>query len=236
LGLKDDLTSEVKSIFKSAWKEEAASSVPEPKDLTLNANHAKELDGAVVLYSDIDGSTTMVEQLSWSKSAELYKAYLRCASQIIRAEKGVITAYDGDRVMGIFYERTKNTNAVRAALKINYAVHHIIQTEYAAYYTGSNFVLKHVVGVDSSKLHAARVGVHGDNDLVWVGRAANIAAKLCALSEGHIWITNSVYNAMLDSAKYHNGSSETGTNMWEKRLWTKMDNMEIYRSTYSVQC
>jgi len=29
----------------------------------------------------------------------------------------------------------------------------------------------------------ARVGVREDNDIVWIGRAANYAAKLCALSE-----------------------------------------------------
>jgi class 3 adenylate cyclase len=236
LALKDDLTSEVQSIFKSAWKEEAASSVPEPEDLNLNANHAKALDPAVVLYADIDGSTTMVEQLKWSVSAELYKAYLRCASQIIRAEGGVITAYDGDRVMGIFYEGSKNTAAARAALKINYAVHSIIRPEFSAYYKSSDFVLKHVVGVDHSTLHAARIGVHGDNDLVWVGRAANMAAKLCSLSDAPIWITKAVYESILDSAKFSNGSSTTGTNMWEKRFWTKMNNMEVYRSTWIVPC
>ncbi len=236
MGLKDDLTSEVKAIFKSAWTEEAANSVPDSEDLRLNANHAKKLDPAVVLYADIDGSTAMVEQLSWTKSAELYKAYLRCASQIIRAEGGAITAYDGDRVMGIFYEDSKNTNAVRAALKINYAVHKVIRPEYSAYYTSSNFLLKHVIGIDHTTIHAARIGVHGDNDLVWVGRAANIAAKLCTLSDAPIWITKAVYDCMQDTAKFTNGSSATGTNMWEKRLWTTMNNMEVYRSTYIVPC
>jgi class 3 adenylate cyclase len=85
---------------------------------------------------------------------------------------------------------------------------------YAFYSNG--FVLKHVVGIDRSDLHAARIGVREDNDIVWVGRAANYAAKLCALSEKPIWITGEVYNAMLDSVKYANGNA-LSPHMWELR-------------------
>lgn len=44
-------------------------------------------------------------------AAEIYKSYLHCASKIIRCENGVITAFDGDRVMGIFIGDLKNTSA-----------------------------------------------------------------------------------------------------------------------------
>jgi class 3 adenylate cyclase len=228
MGLKDDLVSEVQSVFTKAWTEEDATVVPDPEDLLLNKNHAKKLDTAVVLYADIDGSTNMVDELTWEIAAEVYKAYLRCASQIIKSEGGTITAYDGDRVMGIFVGDSKNSSAAKAALEINYAVEKIIRPEFSAFYTSRSFVLKHVIGIDRTILRAARIGVHGDNDIVWVGRAANYAAKLCTLSERPIWITKAVYDNLRDDVKYSNG-----TNMWEQRFWTKMNNMEVYASTWT---
>lgn len=227
MALIDDLKAEVQSAFASAWTEDAATVAPAPAALRLNANHAKHLDSATVLYADLDGSTNMVDTLSWQSAAEVYKVYLRCASKIVKNEGGVITAYDGDRVMAVFTGDTKNTSAVTAALKINYAVEEIIRPAYAKQNSRSSFVVRHVIGIDTSALRAARIGVVGDNDLVWIGRAANYAAKLCNISEKPIWITKAVYDRLMDSAKL-SGS----TNMWQKRAWTPMNNMEIYCSTY----
>jgi class 3 adenylate cyclase len=228
LGLKDDLSAEVRKTFADEWDEQSATAVPVPEQLRLNANHAKDLELATVMYADLDGSTPMVDNYKWQFSAEIYKAYLRCAGAVIRSEGGVITAYDGDRIMAIFTGGTKNTQAVRAALKINFAVHSIIRPAIKTQYADSAFDLNHVVGIDSSQLRAARIGVKGDNDLVWIGRAANYAAKLTTLPGKPIWITKTVYDKMNDEVKL-----AQGTNMWEVRQWTAMNNLQIYCSNYT---
>jgi len=88
--------------------------------------------------------------------------------------------------------------------------------------------LRQTVGVDTSKLLVARTGVRGANDLVWVGRAANYAAKLTELGpEPSSWITGDVYDKLHESLKFTDGKA-----MWEKRLWTSMDKMAIYQSTW----
>jgi len=227
MALKDDLVKEVKATFSSQWQVQDTASVPAPEDLRLNANHAKNLDTATILYTDLDGSTNMVDSHNWEFSAEVYKTYLRCAAEIIRSEGGVITAYDGDRIMAVFTGELKNTNAVRCALKINYAVCKIINPALKEQYPSTDFTLKHVVGIDTSQLRTARIGVRGDNDLVWIGRAANYAAKLTTLSENSTWITKSVYDKMNDSVKFSNG-----VNMWKPRSWTAMKNLPIYCSNY----
>lgn len=227
MGLKEDIESEVLGIFRAQWTEETTTKIPAPEDLRLNTNHAKNLEAATVLYADLDGSTNMVDSFKWQFAAEVYKAYLRCASQIIKSEGGTITAYDGDRVMAVFIGNTKNTTAVRTALKINYAVEEILNPAIKAQYASTSFVLKHVVGIDTSNLHAARIGVRGDNDIVWIGRAANYAAKLCTRPEKPLWITKAVFDVMHQDVKY---AGEVA--MWDKKLWTPMDNAEIYCSTY----
>lgn len=227
MGLKDDLTAEVKKTFADDWQVQATTSIPNPEDLLLNSNHAKDLETATVLYADLDGSTSMVDGFKWWFAAEVYKTYLRCAAELIRSEGGTVTAYDGDRVMAVFTGSTKNTTAVRTALKIHCAVVDIIRPAIKAKYPTTDFMLNHVVGVDTSQLRTARIGVRGDNDLVWIGRAANYAAKLTNESEQPLWITEAVYERLQDSVKFHNGQD-----MWEKRSWRSMNNMVIYCSTY----
>lgn len=229
MGLKDDLFSEISNAFEAEWQVEKAQQVPAPEALRLNSNHAKDLDVATVLYADIDGSTNMVDSRPWWFSAEVYRAYLRCAAAIIKLEQGVITAYDGDRVMAVFTGNNKNTSAVRCAMRINYAVLHIIQPAISAHPTEhKNFVFKHKVGVDTSQLHAARIGVRGDNDIVWIGRAANHAAKLNAIKrEEPIWISDDVYKKIHESVKY-----DQGVDMWKKFTWSAMNDLPVYATDY----
>jgi class 3 adenylate cyclase len=223
--LKEDLESQVQQIFQDAWTTETTTGVPDPEDLQLD-NHAKNLEESTVLYADLDGSTDMVNGYQWWFSAEVYKAYLRCAARVIAAEGGTVTAYDGDRVMAIFTGDSKNTSAVRAALKINYTVLEIIRPAIKARY-GNDFVMNHVVGVDTSPLHAARIGVRGYNDLVWVGRAANYAAKLTSLAGKPIWITKDVYDNMNNVVKFHGE-----VDMWLNHTWTAMNDFPICSTTY----
>jgi len=225
MALGDELRAEVRKIFREQWAVREGQKVPDVEDLKLG-NDAVELDAAV-LYADLAESTAMVDTYPWTFAAEIYKTYLHCASKIIRAEEGTITAFDGDRVMAVFIGKTKNTSAVRCALKIKYAVAEIVNPLLKETYPKSAFDVGHVVGIDTSKLRVARTGVWGANDLVWVGSAANHAAKLSSLTRGYSYITKSVYDAMLDVAKFTNGE-----NMWEARTWTAMNDETIYRSSW----
>lgn len=223
MSLKDDLQLAVKQILHdNSWTIRDGTVVPEPEDLGLG-NDGVNLSGTV-LYADISGSTQLVDSVTPQFAAEVYKSYLACAARIIKSEEGVITAYDGDRVMAIFIGKGMCTNAVRAALKIKGAVQSIVQPALKAEYPQSDYVLKHVIGIDASKLLASRIGVRNDNDLVWVGRAANYAAKLTTLSdEFSIWITGAVYNGIDQAVKFAGN-----TNMWKEFAWTSMNKMRIY--------
>lgn len=228
MALLDDLKTDVAGTFTGDnWEEQDATIVPAVADVTLSSNHAKHFKSATVLYADLDGSTDMVDNYKWWFSAQVYKAYLRCAGKIIRNEGGVITAYDGDRIMAVFIGGTKNTSAVRAALKINYAVSQIINPAIKAKHPTTDFVLRHVIGIDTSALRAARIGVHRDNDLVWVGRAANYAAKLCNDASNSIWITSSVYDPMMSTVKTYKG-----TNMWVWKMWPAKPEMKIFGTSW----
>jgi len=227
-----DIEAEVKRIFLEKWEQSKAAIVPEPSDIALEKNEAKVIDDGTVLYADLSGSTSMVQNHKPHFAAEVYRAYLYSAAQIIRYEGGVVTAYDGDRVMAVFMGKTPNTNAATSALKINYAVKKIINPAIQAQYgTIIAYSVKQVVGVDRGSLWVARTGVRGDNDLVWVGRAANYAAKLTEIANDDAsFITGEVFDRLNDTAKYENGPT---TPMWRERQWSQMNNMRIYSSNWT---
>lgn len=236
--LKEELEAEVKRIAETRWDVREGGAVPEPEQVVL-ANGGVKLD-ATVLYADMAESTGLVETVPASLAAEVYKAFLYCACKIIRANGGTITSFDGDRVMGVFVGDTKKTDAVKSALKLNYIVKKLVAPILKSYYETSQewkrFVplldLRHAVGIDSSTILAARTGIRGSNDLVWVGRAANYAAKLATIRRPSYstWITKAVYEKMKDEAKY---TTEGGPSMWEEFSHKIGEtSMTVYGSSY----
>lgn len=227
MSLKDDLEKEVSAVFRGRWNERDGNVVPDDKSISLD-NDAVKIK-ATVLYADMAGSTKLVDEETQTFAAEIYKTYLHCAAKVIRSENGEITAYDGDRIMAVFIGDLMNTRAVRSAMKINFAVVSIITPAIKAIYTSKDYVPKQVIGVDTSDLLVAKTGIRGANDLVWVGRAANHAAKLTELPPTFAtYITAEVYAAMSPSLK----TSDDGRTMWERATWNTFNNELIYRSTW----
>jgi class 3 adenylate cyclase len=230
MSFKDDLENTVKRIFREQWQTRKGTKVPDPVDLGLGKNDAIEFDRATILYADLSGSTTLVDTKSWTLAAEIYKTFLHCAAEIIKKEGGSITSYDGDRIMAVFIGDSQTTPAARCGLKINYAVLKIINPALKAQYPNENYSVRQVVGIDTSPIRAARTGVRGDNDIVWIGRAANYAAKLTELNAAQkTWVTEDAYNHMLDAAKL---GGDPPQNMWKKFTWTEHGNRIIYGSTW----
>jgi len=129
--------------------------------------------------------------------------------------------------MAVFIGVAKRTNATITALKIKGAVQEIINPAIKARYT-TEYQINHAVGVDLSKAFVARTGVRGSNDLVWIGPAANMAAKMSDIREPnyHSYITPAVYDRLRDDAKLGGASN---TNMWESWWWAD-GQATIYRS------
>ena len=215
-------------ILKMQWKKRNGLKVPEAEDVQLG-NDAVELEGTV-LYADLVDSTGLVLGYKDWFTAEAYKCYLMAVCELIRNNGGTITAFDGDRVMAVFIGESKNSDAARCALQINYTVQKVINVKIKEQYKDTSYQLSQAVGIDTSNLFIARTGIRGSNDLVWVGRAANYAAKLCSLREGNYstYITEEVFNRLNEKSKYGGDPKRL---MWEKVMW-KERGIAVYRSSW----
>jgi class 3 adenylate cyclase len=137
--------------------------------------------------------------------------------------------------MGVFLGINRNSSAVRCALNINFVFQEMIRPKLLAKYRslGSGpYELSHSVGVDTSDVLVVRGGVRRSNDLIWVGRAPNVAAKLSGIRQSayRTFITAEVHADLDDS--YRRGPK--GEQLWQRWKWTEVKGVDtIYRSKWS---
>ena len=138
-------------------------------------------------------------------------------TQLVKNAGGEIRSFDGDRVMGVFLGNSKHSSAASCALKMNHVVTKILRPKAEARFPSlvrNGFRLTHCAGIHTSQVLVVRGGVHGDNDLVFIGSAPNLAAKLSEIrnSPYHSYITHAAFRSLDRHAK----TSSQGKQMWEK--------------------
>jgi len=223
----EEVLREVSDIFKTKWQKREGRKVPETENIQLG-NDAVTLSGTV-MYADMKDSTNLVNNYKDWFAAEIYKSYLIAACRVIKNQGGEITAFDGDRVMAVFIGDSKNTSAAKTALRINYIVREI-NAHLKTAYPNTSYRLLQSIGIDTSPLFIARTGIRNSNDLVWVGRAANYAAKLCGLADEDYptFITDDVFQALAEDTKYGGNPRSL---MWEKVTWPQRG-IAVHRSNW----
>lgn len=203
MALDEELLVETRRIMNLPWDIRDGRVVPDDASVALDGGGVR-LD-ATFLYADLAGSTKLVSELSPNAAARVVRAYLSGACKIILADGGVITNFDGDRVMAVFVGDYKNNLAARCGLKINHFVEKILRPATAAQLgdlSQKGLHVGHGVGIDTSQVLVVRAGRRNNNDLTWVGRSANVAAILSeAKGERPIVVSEAVYERLNDESK-----------------------------------
>ena len=231
--LHDDLENDVQGIIGTPWNARTGYKVPSSTDVAL-AGGAVEID-ATFLYADMANSSKMAKELDRRVAAKILKSFLATTARLVRYHDGSIVSFDGDRILGVFMGDSKNTVAAKCGLQIKYVVQQIIRPKFEAKYESvkdASFTISHGVGIDTGTVLAVRAGARGDNDLIWIGRAPNLAEKMSDLRESpyHTFITATVYNSLHESSRCGGTDKK---DMWERRTWTFLDeSIIVYRSSW----
>jgi class 3 adenylate cyclase len=206
-----DMRERIAALLNETWNKREGHSVPHTDNVALK-NGAVEIEAAF-LYADLAGSTALQKQYNLTFAAKAIRMYLAGASAIIRHFEGDIKSFDGDRVMGVFMGEAKRNNAVKAAFGINWLVTEVITPLVKERHEKNNTTVwtpQHGVGIDVGKAFVARAGVRNasgettHNDLIFTGRAPNVAAKLSALRDvqaGPTIITHDVFSQLKEAQK-----------------------------------
>jgi len=237
MGLKDDINGDINGILSQPWDMRDGIVVPEDKDVAL-AGGAVKLS-ATMLYADLADSTLLSSTFDRRVAAKVIKLFLAACSRVIRDQGGYIRSFDGDRVMAVFLGNYKNTSATKVALMINWVVLNMVKPRIETTYTAlkqGGYVLTHCVGIDVSEVLVVRAGIRNNNDLVWIGRAPNIAAKLANVRQAphNSFVTKSVFDVLHDEAKYGGNPRRL---MWESCTWNPPPSPgvdTVYRSEWGM--
>lgn len=222
---KDDLTLAVDVIALAKFDTRVGTTVPTTDTVKLT-NGAVYLD-AVYLYADMADSTGMAQNFDDIDAAKIVRAYLSAVTRVLKFRDGEIRSYDGDRVMAIFVGNDAASKAAKAALEIKWVVDNIVHEELdllVSAYSKSAWNLSHHTGIDTGEAFIVRAGVRNANDLVSIGDAPNIAAKLSEEKYGRTMITQRLWDAMSYDTCF---SSKGGKAMWTspelKRVGTRVE-------------
>lgn len=218
MALKDDLTAYVHKTFNENWTVVDGRQVPTSDSSIGLGNDAVKIN-ATVLYADLSDSTGLVKLHEKAFAAEIYKTYVYAAAKVIRNAGGSVTAYDGDRVMGVFMGHGTWSAATRVALQIQGVVEKIINPELKQNWPKKSFAVSQKCGIAYSEMWVANTGIRGNNDYVWVGTAANNAAKMSTLKRGYsTYISGAIYDVLDEGLK------KTGTGA---AVWTDLGSMDL---------
>ncbi len=228
-----DYIADVNGIINQTWNTSDGKVIPTTESMAL-AGGAKRID-ATFLYADLANSSKIAKQLDRRIAAKIIKSFLQCCTSLVEYRGGRVISFDGDRILGVFMGNAKNTSAAICALNIDYVVCEVIKPTFEKRYDAvknAGFKIAHGVGVDTGEVLVVRGGVRGNNDLISIGRAPNLAAKLSDIRVHPFcsFITSTVYNRMHESAKV---SQSNGSNMWERCSWKFLDeDLSVYRSSW----
>lgn len=202
----------IDEVLDAVWNIREGQVVPKTEDVVLR-NGAVKVD-ATYVYADLADSSGAAQRLKIEVAAKVVRAFLNASCKILRHFGGEIRSFDGDRVMAIFIGGSKNTQAVKAALAINWAVTQVMRPEVNRRWTDLVNIWQPAqgVGIATGEAMLVRGGVRNNSDLISIGEAPNVAAKLSEMREGpDTYVTDAVHGVLNESA-----SEYEGQNMWRR--------------------
>ena len=182
--LLSQVSADVDDIIQKDFTFIHVTEVPQVDDANLTYESGKDKRGeeidTCVLFVDIRNSVALNSESKTKTMGRIYTAFTK--SVISAADKcgGLVRNIIGDRVMVVFPEADCYQNAVECAITINHIAQKIINQKLQ----GHDF--KCGIGIDYGKIRCIKVGkikkgaANQDyKNLVWIGRPANMASRLC---------------------------------------------------------
>jgi class 3 adenylate cyclase len=207
--------------------------VPEPGDIALGKKAAK-LE-ATVLFVDVRQSSAITTTFRRQTAAKMLKSYFDGSVRIINGEGGAVRSFNGDGMLALFVGDNRSNDAAMAAFQLKWFVADVLRPKFNRLFDGNEKArgkrLAFDIGcaLDDGDIYAVRVGIRGTNDVAWVGRCTNTAAKLSNVltSPDNIGVTRAVY-ARLNGRRVE----KNGEHKWSGEKWGTFGGVKrAYRTT-----
>ena len=179
LGYRFAVTDRARRLLRSSFGLYLA---PAVIDRMVEAERLPELGGEIktvtVLFSDLEGFTSLSEGLSPAALVELMNDYLTAMTDIIEAESGFVGRYIGDAIDAVFGAPVEDSehafHGVRAALACNERLAALNRDP--AVFAGNQ--LRARIGVNSGEALVGNIGSRKRFNYTVMGDTVNLAARL----------------------------------------------------------
>jgi len=185
------------------------------------------------LYVDMRGSSTYTDAHRLQTITKIYKAFHHCMVECVKEFEGNVRSFDGDRILAVFGGEEKVNNAIECAMKMTGCRYDILQPKIENALGNDSFSLG--IGISTGNVMVVKAGVGYDKntrDLIWIGNAPNLGAKLSdkADSPFSIYICKETFGRIQDRNRYTNKNG-TKVDMWTKANFIfKKSTIEIYKN------
>jgi adenylate cyclase len=223
MGLREDVTTDVDNYLSGTYVVSRPNDVPDNEEVPLGKK-AMQFE-ATALFIDVRQSTDITDSFRRQTAAKMMKAYFGGAVRIINRTGGAVRSFNGDGMLAFFMGGTRTSPAVKSAMQIDWFVTDLLRPKFDKYFENNKSALGKALsfeigcGIDDGWIYAVKVGIKGTNDIAWIGRATNTAAKLSAVGSGsrNIYITGVAYDRLHDWARLVNGA-----NMWSAQTFLEI--------------
>lgn len=193
----DDLRSKQQSLMNTFSRFVAE---PVVKQLLENPDAVKlggKLQPVTVLFADLQGFTTLSEQIEPEELLQLLNSYHAFMVRTVLQYGGTIDKFLGDGLMALYNTPIEQPDhiarAVKTALHIQDELYWFTEQMPELYRMKINF------GIHSGRAIVGNVGSENIMDFTAVGDTVNVAARLQGLAEdGQILVTKVVHDATQD--------------------------------------
>lgn len=230
---KQELQRVVAEHLSGVYETYRPQGVPSPADIPLGNKAA--LIEATAVFSDIRQSSDIANAFRRQTAAKMLKAYFDGAVRIARANDGHVRSFNGDGMLTLFVGGSRSNNAVKAAMQTKWFIEEVLWPKFDSYFTeksaerGAPLKFSAGMGLDDGNIYAVRIGIRGTNDVAWVGRCTNTAAKLSDVLQRprNIAVTSAVYQRLDAERKL-----SEGRNMWSAEQTREFGGVKrAYRTT-----
>jgi len=224
-----EIQDKVDSVLKEQFLQydvEKAPDIENNPDFRLTHGNIGFAGEFTFLYVDMRGSSTYTDQYRLQTITKIYKAYHHCMVECITHFNGKVRSFDGDRVLAVFDGHRKADDAISCAMTMVGCKFEILKPKIKTYFRNDDFSLGVGIATGSVMVSKAGVGYDKNNrDLIWIGDAANLGAKLSDEAN----TPNSIYICETTFRKLHRENKSPIIDGKEINLWTK-DKFDFKRS------
>jgi class 3 adenylate cyclase len=158
----------------------------------LSASHIREIDDAgrafnsipvqqteaTILFSDIEGFTSLTETLGPVKIVDVLNAFFSAMVDILEQHGGVVTQFQGDAILATFNVPVTDPNHAGNAIRAAQAMLDCVATN-----PFEGEILNIRIGINTGSVVAGAIGAKGRLNYTVHGDAVNLAARLEALNK-----------------------------------------------------